>query len=341
MSAPIRIRRDAPLGNTFGLPVQAGESLEVLEVDALPDALREGGRDALLVGGGSNLLFVAPRVEHAVRVLDEAIERVAGEDDDCIVRASAGVKWHAFVMRTLEAGWHGLENLALIPGTVGASPIQNIGAYGVEVMDLIDAVQVHDRHTGETRWWTHTECGFSYRHSAFKADPQRHAVLRVDFRLSRKPALQLGYAGIGDELARRGIESPSPRDVAEAVIRIRSAKLPDPARVGNAGSFFKNPLVPGAVADALLSEHPGMPVFRGNRDDERKLSAAWLIDQCGWKGRREGDAGVSADHALVLVNHGHATGAQLLALARAIAASVRERFGVDIEPEPRLVGATW
>ena len=341
MSTSIRIRRDAPLGNTFGLPVHAGRLLEVADVDALPDALRQAGRDALLVGGGSNLLFVAPRIDNAVRVLDATIEAVGDDGDHVIVRASAGANWHEFVLRTLASGWYGLENLAQIPGTVGASPIQNIGAYGVEVMDLIEAVQVHDRGNGETRWWRHEECGFSYRHSAFKIDPQRHAVLRVDFRLSRKPALRLGYAGIGEELARRGIEAPSPRDVAEAVIRIRSAKLPDPARIGNAGSFFKNPLVPLAVVEALQARFPAMPVFRGNRDDERKLSAAWLIDQCGWKGHREGDAGVSAEHALVLVNHGRASGASLLELARAIAASVHERFGIDIEPEPRLVGATW
>jgi len=257
------------------------------------------------------------------------------------VRAQAGANWHQLVLWSLDQGLCGLENLALIPGSVGAAPIQNIGAYGVEVMDRIEAVQVHDRATGETRWWPHDACGFSYRDSVFKTDPQRYAVMRVDFRLSRTPHIHLGYAGIGEELQSMRIAEPTPRDVADAVIALRRRKLPDPAVIGNAGSFFKNPVVDMATADALLAVHPGMPVFRAGDASQRKLSAAWLIDQAGWKGHRDGDAGVSPGHALVLVNHGHASGAQLLALARRIAASVHQRFGIDIEPEPRLIGARW
>lgn len=342
MSEPaLRETRDAPLANTFGIAARARRLIEVADVEVLPAALAGAGRDALLLGSGSNLLIVAPDVDTVVHVADACIDMVEAQGDDVRVRAAAGVVWHDLVMHTLAQGWYGLENLALIPGTVGASPIQNIGAYGVEVMDLIDAVEVHDRASGETRWWSHEECGFSYRDSAFKEDPQRHAVMRVDFRLSRKPQVRLGYAGIGDELQSMGISDPGPRDVAEAVIALRRRKLPDPAVIGNAGSFFKNPVVDVAVADALLARHPGMPVFRAGDDAQRKLSAAWLIDQSGWKGHRDGDAGVSPGHALVLVNHGRATGAQLLELARRIAASVQERFGIDIEPEPRLIGARW
>ncbi len=342
MSEPaLRETRDAPLANTFGIAARAHRLIDAIDVDALPAALAEAGRAALLLGSGSNLLIVAPDVDTVVRVSDARIDMIEILGDDVRVRAAAGAVWHDFVMHTLAQGWYGLENLALIPGTVGASPIQNIGAYGVEVMDLIDAVQVHDRASGETRWWSHEECGFSYRDSAFKADPQRFAVMRVDFHLSRIPRVRLGYAGIGEELQMMGINEPTPGDVADAVIALRRRKLPDPAEIGNAGSFFKNPIVDVAVADALLARHPGMPVFRAGDDAQRKLSAAWLIDQSGWKGYRDGDAGVSPGHALVLVNHGHATGAQLLDLARRIAASVRERFGIDIEPEPRLIGARW
>ena len=339
--AAIRVLDDAPLPNTFGIAARAKRLFKVDDIDALPAALADAGRDALLVGGGSNLLLVAPEVDAVVQPADARIALLDDDGNTVRVRAAAGAVWHDFVMQAIGEGWSGLENLALIPGTVGASPIQNIGAYGVEVMDLIDAVQVHDRATGETRWWSHAECGFSYRDSAFKADPQRHAVMRVDFRLSRAPTLRLGYAGIGEELQAMGIDAPTARDVADAVIALRRRKLPDPALVGNAGSFFKNPIVDAATAASMQAEYPAMPLFRAGSDAQRKLSAAWLIDQCGWKGHRDGDAGVSPGHALVLVNHGHATGAELLDLARRIAASVRERFGIDIEPEPRLVGARW
>ena len=333
--APLRAR------NTFGLDAMARRLLQVHDAAALPDALREAGREALLLGGGSNLLLVSPVVDCVVTTTDA---RVAVLDDDgkrVRVRCAAGANWHGFVMHALAQGWNGLENLALIPGTVGAAPIQNIGAYGVEVMDLIESVEACDRRDGRVQRLPHAACGFRYRDSTFKADPQRHAVLSVDFRLHRGTGATLDYAGIREELDARGVAEPGPRDVADAVIAIRRRKLPDPAIVGNAGSFFKNPVVPAAQADALAAAHPGMPVFRGSDGGTRKLSAAWLIDQCGWKGHRDGDAGVSAAHALVLVNHGHATGAQLLQLARRIAASVRARFGIPIEPEPRIIGAQW
>ncbi|PJJ96530.1 UDP-N-acetylenolpyruvoylglucosamine reductase [Lysobacteraceae bacterium NML03-0222] len=332
---------DQPLANSFALPARACCLYQVDDVDALPEALRQAGSTALMLGGGSNLLFVTEQIDSAVQVLDKRIEMSENHGERISITASAGVIWHAFVMHCLAAGAYGLENLALIPGTVGAAPIQNIGAYGVEVMDLIEQVQVHDRHSGQTRWWSHAECGFSYRDSAFKADPQRYAVLRVKFRLWRQPRLQLAYAGLDTELARAGIRTPTPQDVAAAVIRIRQRKLPDPQRIGNAGSFFKNPIVPQSKADALRAQYPNLPVFPAGQSDFGKLSAAWLIDQCGWKGKRQGDAGVSAEHALVLVNHGAARGSELLALAREIAASVATRFGVAIEPEPRLIGAHW
>lgn len=346
MSPNVRIVRDAPLRsrNTFGVAARAPWLVSVDDAAALPEALaapplREG--IALAIGGGSNLLFagdpdgaVLELSGRGVRVLDEDGERA-------IVRADAGVPWHGFVMQSLASGFAGLENLALIPGTVGACPIQNIGAYGVEVREFVHAVDAYEPATGQWHRFDNAACAFGYRDSRFKRETDRYLIAAVEFALPRRAAPRLDYAGIGEELAARGVRAPTPRDVAEAVIAIRQRKLPDPAVLGNAGSFFKNPIVPAAQADALLARHPGLPVFRGDGQATRKLSAAWLIDGCGWKGHRDGDAGVSAAHALVLVNHGHASGAQLLDLARRIAESVRERFGVAIEPEPRIVGARW
>ena len=185
------------------------------------------------------------------------------------------------------------------------------------------------------------ECAFAYRDSVFKADPDRFLVMAVEFELSREPELRLTYSGLADELLAMGVHQPTPSQVAEAVCHIRRRKLPDPVVLGNAGSFFKNPLMPAHAAAAMKAEHPALPVFPGGNDATSKLSAAWLIDACGWKGYRDGDAGVSATHALVLVNHGRATGRQLLDVARRIALSVHQRFGVALEPEPRVIGAQW
>lgn len=338
-----RARLDAR--NTFGVPATAPMLVEVTDTAALPELfgyamLRDG--PVLVLGGGSNLLFAGDLPGAALSLNAQRIDLLESDGDQTIVRADAGVVWHDFVLWTLGHGLSGLENLALIPGTVGAAPIQNIGAYGVEVRDHIHAVDAFDRRTGSFVRLDAAGCAFAYRDSLFKHDPERYIVTAVEFALSRTPALKLEYAGIGEELQAMGIDgTPRASQVAEAVIRIRQRKLPNPAVLGNAGSFFKNPIVPVTQAEALLAEHASMPMFRGSNDGTRKLSAAWLIDQCGWKGHREGDAGVSEAHALVLVNHGHATGAQLLDLARRIAASVQERFSVAIEPEPRIIGATW
>ena len=338
--------RDASLRtrNTFGVDATAPLLVDVADAAALPDILaRHADPAPMLLGGGSNLLFAGNPPGAVIALAAHGI-RIVEDGDVAIIRADAGAIWHDLVLWTLAQGLCGLENLALIPGTVGAAPIQNIGAYGVEVRERIHAVEAFDRRAGAMVRLDANACEFAYRDSLFKRDPEHYVVTAVEFALPRTPSLRLDYAGIGDELAAMGIADPSsssPSQVADAVIRIRRRKLPDPAVLGNAGSFFKNPIVPVAQAEALHAEHASLPMFRGNADDTRKLSAAWLIDQCGWKGHRDGDAGVAASHALVLVNHGHATGAQLLDLARRIADSVRERFGVAIEPEPRIVGANW
>nr|AHN97941.1 UDP-N-acetylenolpyruvoylglucosamine reductase [uncultured bacterium lac153] len=346
VSSQYRIVENAKLDarNTFGVAARAPMLVEVGNTDALPELfgyamLSEG--PVLVLGGGSNLLFAGDPQGVVLALTAQSIALVEDDGETAIVRADAGVEWHAFVLWTLGHGLAGLENLALIPGTVGAAPIQNIGAYGVEVRESIHAVHAFDRRTRTMTTLSAEACAFAYRDSVFKHDPDRYVVTSVEFRLSRATRVRIDYAGVGDELAAMGIETPRASQVAEAVCRIRRRKLPDPTVIGNAGSFFKNPIVPFAQAQALVDAQPHAPVFRGADDDTRKLSAAWLIDQCGWKGFREGDAGVAPSHALVLVNHGRATGAELLALARRIAASVEERFGVAIEPEPRIVGARW
>lgn len=330
--------------NTFGVAAHAPWLVEVSDSSALGEALalpELRGTAPLVLGGGSNLLF-AGDCETAVLALDtHRIDILEDDGATAIVRADAGVQWHAFVLWSLQQGLMGLENLALIPGTVGAAPIQNIGAYGTEVGEFVQSVETWDRQAGAMARLDRASCAFAYRDSVFKRVPDRHIVTAVEFVLPRQRALKLDYAGIPEELQAMDVASPTFRDVAEAVIRIRSRKLPDPAVIGNAGSFFKNPIVPAALAEALQLQHAGLPVFRGDAADNRKISAAWMIENCGWKGYRDGDAGVAASHALVLVNHGSATGQQLLSLARRIAESVHARFGVAIEPEPKIIGTTW
>ncbi|WP_394005001.1 UDP-N-acetylmuramate dehydrogenase [Luteimonas sp. WGS1318] len=342
MSPAFRVleRADLTSRNSFGIRATARRLVDVADADAMPEALAvlDDG-PPLVLGGGSNLLFVGDAGD--VLTVSDARRAVLSDDGErVVVRAAAGADWHGFVLWTLAQDLGGLENLALIPGTVGAAPIQNIGAYGVEVGEHVIAVDAFDRHTRDVVRLDTAACRFGYRDSVFKQHPDRWIVTGVEFALHRFAEPTLDYAGLRDVLAARGITAPRPIDVAEAVIDIRRSKLPDPAVIGNAGSFFKNPIVPAAQAAALVAAHAGIPVFAVD-DGLRKLSAAWLIDRCGWKGHRDGDAGVAPGHALVLVNHGHAQGAELLALARRIAASVQMRFGVALEPEPRIVGATW
>lgn len=342
---PYRIVENASLQgrNTFRIAVHARRLIEVFDSEALQDVFQSfsSAAGALVLGGGSNLLFAGDPDDTVIALGGSRIGVIEDIGERVIVRVDAGADWHALVMWTLQQGLSGLENLALIPGTVGAAPIQNIGAYGVEVRDCIHAVEVFERATWQSRRLDRDACEFSYRDSLFKRQPDRFIVTAVEFVLGRGSRINLDYVGIADELSQMGVVSPSTMQVADAVIRLRRRKLPDPAVIGNAGSFFKNPIVPNAQADALRQEHAALPMFRGSDDGNRKLSAAWLIDTCGWKGHRNGDAGVSDKHALVLVNHGGATGAQVLDLARRIAASVQSRFGVALEPEPRIVGAAW
>jgi len=330
--------------NTFHLQVRAAMMADVTRAESLPELfdfamLRDG--PVLVLGEGSNLLFAAD-FPGVVICLTMAGARIVEDDGaHALVRAEAGLSWNDLVTWTLGKGLAGLENMALIPGTVGACPIQNIGAYGVEVGEFIETVEAFHRGTHQSKRVSRIDCEFGYRDSRFKAELDQWVITAVEFRLPRQRELRLDYAGVREELAAMGVDTPRAPHVAEAISRIRTRKLPNPALLGNAGSFFKNPMVPAGLAEALVAEFPQLPVFSTDAAGRRKISAAWLIEAAGWKGFREGDAGIAAQHALVLVNHGNATGAQLLSLAHRVADSVREKFGVALEPEPRLIGARW
>jgi UDP-N-acetylmuramate dehydrogenase len=326
--------------NTFGIAATAQAYLRVTEREQLLGVFADATWAAspkLVLGGGSNLLLTR---DFAGLVLHIALQgrEVVGEDEAFhYVRAAAGENWHAFVQWTLERGIGGLENLSLIPGTVGAAPIQNIGAYGLETKDVFHSLTAFDPATGATREMNAAECRFAYRDSVFKRDGGRHLIiLDVTFALPKQWRPNLRYAELAQALAEQGIAEPSARQVADTVIAIRRRKLPDPAVIGNAGSFFKNPVVSGAQCAALLERFPTL-VHHAQPDGTQKLAAGWLIDQCGWKGRSLGAAGVYPKQALVLVNNGGATGAEVVALAKAIQADVQARYGVLLEPEPVFI----
>lgn len=330
--------------NTFRVDARAELLADVNDPLALPELMSEPSLQfapLLVLGEGSNVLLAGDVPGLTLCLTRARVAIVEDTTDSALVVADAGVAWNDLVHWTLGRGLCGFENLALIPGTVGACPIQNIGAYGVEVGEFIDSVQAFDRETLRLREFEHEDCRFGYRDSVFKRAPEQNILTEVRFRLPKQRPIKIDYAGVGDELAAMGIEQPNHRHVAEAISRLRTRKLPNPSVLGNAGSFFKNPIVDAQTAEALKLAHPGLPVFPGDHSGTRKISAAWLIEQAGWKGHRDGDAGVAEQHALVLVNHGKASGAQLLALAERIAGSVQQRFGVVLEPEPRIIGGRF
>ncbi len=340
------LQENAPLiaRSTMRVPAKAALLADVRRADALPELFGFPylkSKPVLMLGEGSNVLF-AGDFDGVVVTLGQTGIRVLEDDGStALIRAEAAERWDDLVRWSLARGFVGLENLSLIPGAVGAAPIQNIGAYGTEVGEFIETVEAFDRETGTLQRIGTTRCAFGYRDSLFKRAPERWMITAVEFRLPRQRELRLDYAGVREELERIGAgDAPRASHVAEAISRIRTRKLPNPALVANLGSFFKNPIVDAALATSMHAEFPALPVFGGDRPTA-KLSAAWMIEHCGWKGHREGDAAVSEQHALVLVNHGHATGAQILDLARRIAESVRARFGVALEPEPRIIGAQW
>lgn len=337
----LQVRSDVSLKahNTFGVDVAAryfAEAADDGQVRQALDAARERQVPLLVLGGGSNLLLTADVDAFVLRMASRGIRLLADDGQRVDIEAEAGEPWHPFVQWTLQQGLAGLENLSLIPGTVGASPVQNIGAYGVELKDCFLGLTALDRQSGEIREFTLQDCAFAYRDSLFKRESGRWIILRVRFALSRNAALHLDYGPVRQRLAEQGIEAPSASDVSRAICAIRSEKLPDPAVLGNAGSFFKNPLVPAELAGRLQAEHADLVAYP-QADGQVKLAAGWLIEKAGWKGFRDGDAGVHRLQALVLVNYGNATGQQLLALAQRIQADIAERFGVSLEIEPNVL----
>lgn len=328
--------------NSFGIDATARyfgkfstwEELAALK-ESLPNNLPE---NPLILGGGSNILFtknfdgaVLKNEVLGIRLIEETKEHI-------LVEAGAGENWHGFVMHCINQHYAGLENLSLIPGTVGASPIQNIGAYGVEIKDCFHSLDAYHLQDKTVIQFAAKDCEFGYRDSLFKKGLKNQlAILKVRFLLSKHPNLKTSYGIIEQELAKKNISSPSIKDIANAVISIRTSKLPDPKLIGNAGSFFKNPVIPIARFQQLQNQYPSIPGYATDSPDFIKIAAGWLIDQSGWKGYRKADAGCHALQALVLVNYGHATGTEILQLSNEIIASIDEKFGILLEREVNIL----
>ncbi|SDU39992.1 UDP-N-acetylmuramate dehydrogenase [Pseudomonas yamanorum] len=322
--------------NSFGIDVRARLFAEARNDADVREALAYAAGQQLpllVIGGGSNLLLTQDIDALVLRMASQGIRVVQDDGVQVVVEAEAGEAWHPFVLWTLAQGFSGLENLSLIPGTVGAAPMQNIGAYGVEIKDVFAGLTALDRQTGELRDFSLAECNFAYRDSLFKHEVGRWLILRVRFALSRAVHLKLEYGPVQQRLTEQGITQATPSDVSRAICSIRSEKLPDPAVLGNAGSFFKNPLVSQALAAELQLEYPDMVAYP-QADGQMKLAAGWLIDKAGWKGFRDGDAGVHRLQALVLVNYGAATGQEIAGLALRIQQDIEKRFKVVLEMEP-------
>jgi UDP-N-acetylmuramate dehydrogenase len=321
--------------NSFHLEAIAAEFAAVKSVNELQN-LYSQKTPFLILGGGSNLLLTR-NVEGLVLKMEiRGIEEVKEDNTHIYVRVGAGENWHSFVEYTMTRNWGGLENLSLIPGNVGAAPIQNIGAYGVELKDLFYELEAFDRKSKKVYSFGLNDCQFAYRDSIFKsAEKGRYIILNVTFVLRKTPVLHTSYGAIREELKNMGVKSPTIQDVSKAVIKIRRSKLPDPAEIGNAGSFFKNPVVDQSKFISLSSKYSNMPAYP-HEDQSVKLAAGWMIEQCGWKGYRVGDAGVHKDQALVLVNYGKANGREIFDLSEKIAASVHKKFGIHLEREVNI-----
>ncbi|OOV95472.1 UDP-N-acetylmuramate dehydrogenase [Pseudomonas sp. MF4836] len=338
MTLQVQARVSLKPFNTFGVDVQAQQFAEAHNDADVREALAycaEHQLPLLVIGGGSNLLLTADIPALVLRMATRGLRLLSDDGQRVVVEAEAGEAWHPFVLWTLDQGLSGLENLSLIPGTVGAAPMQNIGAYGVEIKDVFAGLTALDRQTGELREFSVDECDFAYRDSLFKRQAGRWLILRVRFTLQRVAHLHLEYGPVRQRLTEQGIDQPTASDVSRAICSIRSEKLPDPAVLGNAGSFFKNPVIPAALAAEIKLQYPGL-VGYPQADGQVKLAAGWLIEQAGWKGFREADAGVHRLQSLVLVNYGAATGLQLLQLAQKIQQDVARRFKVNLEMEPNL-----
>lgn len=338
----MHIKENYPLKNhnAFGIDAKARYFVKIGSTQALIELLQQPmirKNKPLMVGEGSNILFTRDFDGLVIQMAIEGINVVREDDEWYWVKAGAGVQWHHMVMSCIKAGFGGLENLSLIPGTVGAAPIQNIGAYGIEVKEYIEEVGTYTLATGTQRNFRNDECQFAYRNSIFKNSLKGRCIItHVLFRLTKKHTLHTSYGTLADKLTEMQISEPTIASVSDAVIRIRQSKLPDPAEIGNAGSFFKNPVVSRSFYQELQKSFATVPSYPA-AENQIKIPASWLIEQCGWKGKRFGDAGIHQKQALVLVNWGNATGREILELSEIIADSVKQRFNIQLEPEVNII----
>lgn len=324
--------------NTFGISVKAAHFDRFRSIDALKQLLSQYPNETLLIlGGGSNILFTQDFDGLVLRNEIKGFDILSEDEESVIVKAGAGEVWHEFVMKCIDNGYAGLENLSLIPGSVGASPMQNIGAYGVEIKDVFHSLEAYHIASGEIHSFDTKSCEFGYRESVFKRKFKgQYVIISVAFKLSKKPNLNTSYGAIETELQKMGISHPTIKDISNAVIAIRTSKLPDPKVLGNAGSFFKNPVVDQAVVDSILDHYPDAPNYPAE-PGKRKLAAGWLIEKAGWKGKTIDNHGVHKLQALVLVNYGGATGQQIWDLSGEIISSIQDKFGVTLEREVNIL----
>lgn len=324
---------------TFGIDKKAEFFTIISSLDELKEALKLAKKNlwpVFILGGGSNILLTKDVKGLVLKLELKGISLIKEEGDQLLVKVGAGEIWHDLVQFSIVQEWAGLENLSLIPGTVGASPMQNIGAYGVEIKDVFDSLQAMHRETLEMHSFDSEACKFGYRESVFKQTlKDQYVITSVTFRLSKTPSYHLEYGAIREVLAANGINQPSIRAISDAVIQIRQSKLPDPKVIGNAGSFFKNPTISATQFEKLKSAYPNIPGYPSN--EGVKVAAGWLIEQAGWKGKRIGDVGVHGKQALVLVNYGDGTGEEIKALSQQIQAAVAEKFGIHLHPEVNFI----
>jgi UDP-N-acetylmuramate dehydrogenase len=323
--------------NTFGIDAKAKEFVAVNSISTLIEAIAST-KDLFILGGGSNMLLTQDIQKLVVHVNLKGIELIDENEDFVIVRAQAGENWHEFVLWCIDQNFGGIENLSLIPGNVGTTVIQNIGAYGVEIKDTMFSCEALNRSTLEIETFTNVQCQFDYRESVFKNElKEQYIITAVSFKLSKKNhAVSTNYGAIEAELLKKNIQNPTLKEVSNAVIAIRQSKLPDPKELGNSGSFFKNPIISKTDYEKAKAVHPEMPHYVVS-ENSVKVPAGWLIEQAGFKGKRFGDAGVHKNQALVLVNYGTATGAEIVALSKNIQQTILDQFGIAIEAEVNII----
>jgi UDP-N-acetylmuramate dehydrogenase len=328
--------------NTFGIDVNARYFTVISSLEAYVALIKSGlyGHvPHLFLGGGSNILCTGPIDALVVKNEIKGFEVIQEDADYVILRSGAGEIWDDLVHHAVLHNWSGIENLALIPGTVGAAPMQNIGAYGVEIKDTFDHLEALNLETLQVERFEKSQCQFGYRESYFKQEGRgKYLISTVCFRLSKKPQIKTSYGAIQAVLNAKGIDKPTISDISKVVIEIRKSKLPDPKEIGNSGSFFKNPTVSAEEAVRLKNAYSEIPNYPVEGSQDIKFPAGWFIEQAGWKGYRDGDAGVHVNQALVLVNYGHANGKQIQHLSEKIKASVFEKYGISLETEVNLFG---